>query len=41
MILTQEVEGLPHNSGRGELAGPLLALKVLRWLTEEGGIVGL
>ena len=32
LILTQEVDGLPHGSGRGELAGLLLVLRVLRWL---------
>ena len=28
-IYTKVVEGLPHDSGRGELAGPILALRVL------------
>ena len=34
VIITQEVEGLPHDSGRGELAGPLIVLQVLKWVSE-------
>ena len=34
-ILTYEVVGLPHNSGRGELEGPVLALRVLNLLQNK------
>ena len=38
-IFTKEVEGLPHDSGRGELAGPVLAMRALLWIQEEEGTV--
>ena len=31
-IFVKKVEGLPHDSGRGELAGPVLLLRALVWL---------
>ena len=37
-IVTKIVEGLPHDSGRGELAGPLLVLQVLQWIMDETGV---
>ena len=38
-MLTYEVVGLQHDSGRGELAGPVLALRVLYWLQNKIGFV--
>ena len=32
-----EVEGLPHDSGRGELAGPILALWALVRIQQDTG----
>ena len=40
VMLTHLVEGLPHDSGRGELAGPVLALRALVWMQERGINVG-
>ena len=38
-MLTYEVVGIPYDSGRGELAGPVLALRVLNWLQNKTGFV--
>ena len=38
VMLTREVRGLPHNSGRAELDGPMLALQVLGQVKEKYGI---
>ena len=36
VMLTEEVHGLPHDSGRAELAGPLLVMRVIKWLEGRG-----
>ena len=40
VLLTEEVQGLPHDSGRAELAGPLLVMRVVKWLEERGKQLG-
>ena len=41
IMLTIEVRGKPFDSGRAELAGPLMALTVLKEIEEEFGTVGI
>lgn len=40
IMISEEVEGLPHDSGRAELAGPLIALKILTEIERNYGEVG-
>ena len=38
-MLTCEVKGLPHDSGRGEMTGPVIALRTLVRLQETGSTI--
>ena len=40
VMLSREVVGLPNDSGRAELEGPLLALETLRDIEEANGTIG-
>jgi len=40
-MMSKEVEGYPHDSGRTKLEGPIMALKVLRHIEEKYGEVGI
>ena len=39
IILTKRVEGLPHDSGRAEMEGPILAMQVLTQVRDEYGLM--
>ena len=40
VMISEGVPGYPHDSGRAELAGPIVALRTLRRIEERYGVVG-
>ena len=40
IMISEGVPGYPHDSGRAELAGPIVSLRTLRKIEEKYGVVG-
>ena len=39
-MVAENVQGLPHDSGRVEIMGPLIVLDTLQLIKEESGVIG-
>ena len=40
LILTEVVKGLPHDSGRAKISGPVLAMRAIEWIEESDSLLG-